>query len=114
MKLGEAMYKGSQGEGGPDMDMGADDDAPRSQEDDGVVDAVMVEQTNHIADQLGHCIGLDTFRLIAPPVTSLVRRNYLITSLGKGRDLVPPGISDLREAVQQDNSWAITITANSQ
>ncbi|MGZ0187242.1 MAG: molecular chaperone DnaK [Alphaproteobacteria bacterium] len=39
MKLGEAMYKGSQGEGGPDMDMGADDDAPRSQEDDGVVDA---------------------------------------------------------------------------
>jgi molecular chaperone DnaK len=40
MKLGEAMYKGNQGEGGPDdMDMGADDDTPRNQEDDGVVDA---------------------------------------------------------------------------
>jgi len=39
MKLGEAMYKANQGEGGPDMDMSPGGDASRSQDDDGVVDA---------------------------------------------------------------------------
>ena len=58
--------------------------------DDGVVDFLVVEKCNHIADQFGHGVGRHSLGLITPSIPPLVGSDDLVTSVSQHRNLMTP------------------------
>jgi hypothetical protein len=87
---------------GPD-----DDAAPVVASEHRLFDAEMVQKADQIAGQMFHVIGLDRVGSIGQAVTALVGRDHPAPGRGQGRDLVSPGIGELRKAVAQHDRNAL-------
>ena len=80
--------------------------APVVADDDRALPPEVADEPQHVGRQQLELVAGHAFRLVALTVAAQVRRDDL-EALGQGRDLAPPGVPELREAVQQHDERAL-------
>src|SRR5262249_33218977 len=68
-----------------------------------------VEDAGGIADKLGQEVRLDALGSIAAPAAAQVGRDRVEPGPGERRQLVPPDLSGVREAVQQQHGRPVAL-----
>jgi hypothetical protein len=76
----------------------------------GSVAALLVDESDHVPDQMFDGVTVDAVGLLRPIVPSEVGRDDAIARLDEGWNLVAPGVPELREAVYQNHEVAVIGT----
>jgi hypothetical protein len=86
-----------------------DDRAPVVPDEDGLVDAELVEDADEVAGEVEDVVGLDRLRAARAAVAPLVRREDPVAGSGQRRDLAPPRVGELGEPVGEDDGGPLAL-----
>src|SRR3989440_1389043 len=81
--------------------------APVMPNNDGLLMSQSFNQSFNVAQEIRYFVALAWF--ICVVIAAQVRGNNGISMLGQKRNLVSPRIPELREAMQEQNQWSLTL-----
>ena len=82
--------------------------------DDRVLLPQLLDQGDHVADEVEQGVGRDVRRLLAAGVAALVRGNDPVPGRRQRPELVTPGVPALRPAVQQQDQRPLPLLGDVQ
>ena len=68
-----------------------------------------VQERDEISDHVEICVARRVGRRVRVALAAQVRRHGSVAKRGQGLDLVPPGVPELGEAVEQQDHRALTF-----
>ena len=72
--------------------------------------AELVDDGDHVGDELRHSISAHLRGFAAGVVSALIESDHAKTGCGQGTNLLTPSVPELREPMQQDDDRAVTRT----
>ena len=92
--------------------MPGDRRAPVMADDDRSLLTQRIQQPDHVAGQVEHCVLIDRLRCVGLPVATHIGRHRVVAGLRQCAKLMAPGVPRLRKAVAQQDQGSTADLGN--